>query len=54
MPICCEFPDGLPEDFLGVPLERHDEFRIDLILVAAPNAKLPYPLTLSDMQELSF
>ena len=44
VPILCEFPDVFPEELPGVPPERQVEFRIDLVLGAAPIAKAPYRL----------
>nr|GEY24545.1 retrovirus-related Pol polyprotein from transposon TNT 1-94 [Tanacetum cinerariifolium] len=43
------FPDELP----GLPPPRKVKFRIDLILGAAPVARVPYRLTPSEMKELS-
>nr|GEU77995.1 putative reverse transcriptase domain-containing protein [Tanacetum cinerariifolium] len=43
------FPDELP----GLPPPRKVEFRIDLILGAAPVARVPYRLAPSEMKELS-
>nr|GEV49616.1 putative reverse transcriptase domain-containing protein [Tanacetum cinerariifolium] len=42
-----------PEDFLGFPPTRQVEFQIDLIPGAAPVARAPYRLVLSEMKELS-
>lgn len=53
IPVAREFPNVFPEDLLGVPPERHGEFRIDLVLGATPLAKLPYRLAPVEMQELS-
>ncbi|GJX88606.1 putative reverse transcriptase domain-containing protein [Tanacetum coccineum] len=38
---------------IGLPLDRPVEFQIDLILRAAPVARAPYRLALSEMKELS-
>ena len=48
-----EYSDVFPEDLPGVPLERHVEFSIDLVLGAAPIAKAPYQLAPPEMQQLS-
>ena len=48
-----EFADVFPEELPGVPPERQVEFRIDLVLGAAPIAKASYRLALSEMQEFS-
>ncbi|GKD21989.1 putative reverse transcriptase domain-containing protein, partial [Tanacetum coccineum] len=41
-----------PEDLPGLPPPRQVEFRIDLILGAAPVARAPYRLAPSEMKEL--
>ncbi|GJZ99399.1 putative reverse transcriptase domain-containing protein [Tanacetum coccineum] len=48
-----EFPEVFPEDLPGLPPVRQVEFQIDLIPRAAPVARAPYRLALSEMQELS-
>ncbi|GKE89671.1 putative reverse transcriptase domain-containing protein [Tanacetum coccineum] len=48
-----EFPGVFPEDLPGLPPIRQVEFKIDLILRAAPVAQAPYRLAPSEMQELS-
>nr|GEW99348.1 putative reverse transcriptase domain-containing protein [Tanacetum cinerariifolium] len=48
-----EFPDVFPEDLPGLPPVHHVEFQIDLILGAAPLARVPYRLAPLQMQELS-
>ena len=53
IPVVKEYPEVFPEDLLGVPLPRQDEFRIDLVPRAAPMAKAPYLLAPLEMQELS-
>ncbi|KAJ9556412.1 hypothetical protein OSB04_011026 [Centaurea solstitialis] len=53
VPVVCEFPDVFPEDLPGIPPERQVEFRIDLVLGAAPVAKTSYRLAPPEMQELS-
>ncbi|GKE35104.1 putative reverse transcriptase domain-containing protein [Tanacetum coccineum] len=47
-----EFPEVFREDLPGLPLVRQVEFQIDLIPGAAPMARAPYRLALSEMQEL--
>nr|GFB40957.1 putative reverse transcriptase domain-containing protein [Tanacetum cinerariifolium] len=47
------FPEVFPEDLPGLPPARPVEFQIDLILGAAPVARAPYRLALSEMKELS-
>ncbi|GJZ44825.1 hypothetical protein Tco_0592421 [Tanacetum coccineum] len=42
-----------PEDLPGLPPVRQVEFQIDLMSGAAPVARAPYRLALSEMQELS-
>ncbi|GJU33968.1 putative reverse transcriptase domain-containing protein [Tanacetum coccineum] len=46
-------PEVFPEDLPGLPPPRQAEFRIDLILGAAPVARAPYRLAPSKMKELS-
>ncbi|GJU33251.1 hypothetical protein Tco_1176840 [Tanacetum coccineum] len=53
IPIVKEFSDVFPEDLPGLPPVRQVEFQIDLIPGAAPVARTPYRLALSEMQELS-
>ncbi|GKD71442.1 putative reverse transcriptase domain-containing protein [Tanacetum coccineum] len=52
VPIVRDFPKVFPEDLLGLPPARPVEFQIDLILGAAPVARAPYRLALSEMKEL--
>ncbi|GJV12008.1 putative reverse transcriptase domain-containing protein [Tanacetum coccineum] len=53
VPIVRDFPEVFPEDLPGHPLARPVEFQIDLIPGAAPIARAPYRLALSEMEELS-
>nr|GEX35471.1 putative reverse transcriptase domain-containing protein [Tanacetum cinerariifolium] len=53
VPIVQDFPEVFPEDFSGIPPTRQVEFQIDLIPGAAPVARAPYRLALSEMKELS-
>nr|GEV49099.1 hypothetical protein [Tanacetum cinerariifolium] len=53
VPIVREFPEVFPEDFPGLPPARQVEFKIDLVLGAAPVARAHYRLTPAEMQELS-
>ncbi|GJU69224.1 putative reverse transcriptase domain-containing protein [Tanacetum coccineum] len=53
IPIVREFSKVFPEDLPGLPLVHQVEFQIDLIPGAAPVARAPYRLALSEMQELS-
>nr|GEW18950.1 putative reverse transcriptase domain-containing protein [Tanacetum cinerariifolium]GEW47051.1 putative reverse transcriptase domain-containing protein [Tanacetum cinerariifolium] len=53
IPIVRDFPEVFPEDFPGLPPTRQVEFQIDLIPGAAPVARAPYRLALSEMKELS-
>ncbi|GKE26674.1 putative reverse transcriptase domain-containing protein [Tanacetum coccineum] len=48
-----DFPEVFPEDLSGIPPTRQVEFQIDLIPGAAPVARAPYRLALSEMKELS-
>nr|GEY82404.1 reverse transcriptase domain-containing protein [Tanacetum cinerariifolium] len=53
VPIVQDFPEVFPEDFPSLPPARPVEFQIDLIPGAAPVARAPYRLALSEMKELS-
>nr|GEY68966.1 putative reverse transcriptase domain-containing protein [Tanacetum cinerariifolium] len=53
MPIVRDFSEVFPEDLPGLPPTRQVEFQIDLIPGAAPIARVPYRLALSEMKELS-
>ncbi|GKD99536.1 hypothetical protein Tco_1387520 [Tanacetum coccineum] len=53
LPIMRDFPDVFPEDLPGLSPTRQVEFQIDLIPGAAPVARAPYRLALSEMKELS-
>ncbi|GJU54561.1 hypothetical protein Tco_1228275 [Tanacetum coccineum] len=48
-----DFPDVFPEDLPGIPPTRQVEFQIDLVPGAAPVARAPYRLALSEMKELA-
>ena len=53
VPVVRDYPDVFPKDLPGIPLERHIEFRIDLVTGAVLTAKAPYRLPPPEMQELS-
>ncbi|GJU73644.1 reverse transcriptase domain-containing protein [Tanacetum coccineum] len=53
IPVVKEFPNVFPKDLHGLPPVRQVEFQIDLIPGAAPIARTPYRLALSEMLELS-
>ncbi|GJX24788.1 putative reverse transcriptase domain-containing protein [Tanacetum coccineum] len=53
IPVVREFLEVFPEDLPDLPLIHQVEFQIDLILGAAPIARVPYILALSEMQELA-
>ncbi|GJU98496.1 putative reverse transcriptase domain-containing protein [Tanacetum coccineum] len=53
VPIVQDFSEVFPEDMLGLPPAQPVEFQIDLIPEAAPVARAPYRLALSEMKELS-
>ncbi|GKA88053.1 putative reverse transcriptase domain-containing protein [Tanacetum coccineum] len=53
VPIVLDFPEVFPEDLPGLPPTRQVEFQIDLVPGAAPVARAPYRLALSEMKELS-
>nr|GFD32753.1 putative reverse transcriptase domain-containing protein [Tanacetum cinerariifolium] len=48
-----DFPEVFPEDLPGLPPNRQVVFQIDLILGAAPVARVPYRLAPPEMKELS-
>ena len=49
VPVVREFDDVFPKELPGVPPERQVEFRIDLVLGAAPITKVPYRLAPPEM-----
>ncbi|GJZ05360.1 putative reverse transcriptase domain-containing protein [Tanacetum coccineum] len=53
VPVIRDFLEVFLEDLPGLPPPRQVEFRIDLILGAAPVARAPYHLAPSEMKELS-
>ncbi|GJZ43611.1 hypothetical protein Tco_0590866, partial [Tanacetum coccineum] len=53
VPIVRDFPEVFPENLPGIPPTRQVEFQIDLVPGAAPVARAPYRLALSEMKELS-
>ncbi|GKC27438.1 putative reverse transcriptase domain-containing protein [Tanacetum coccineum] len=53
VPVIRDFPEVFPDELPGLPPPRQVEFRIDLILGAAPVARAPYRLAPSEMKELS-
>nr|GEZ77064.1 putative reverse transcriptase domain-containing protein [Tanacetum cinerariifolium] len=53
VPVIRDFPDVFPDEFPRLPPPRQVEFRIDLVLGAAPVARAPYRLAPSEMKELS-
>nr|GEV60085.1 putative reverse transcriptase domain-containing protein [Tanacetum cinerariifolium] len=53
MPTVRDFLEVFPEDLPGLPPTRQVEFQIDLVPGAAPVARAPYRLALSELQELS-
>ena len=53
VPIVRDFPEVFPDDLPGLPPARQVEFQIELIPGAAPVARAPYRLALSELGELS-
>nr|GEZ06464.1 transposon Ty3-G Gag-Pol polyprotein [Tanacetum cinerariifolium] len=53
VPVIQDFPEVFPDDLPGLPPPRQVEFRIDLVLGAAPVARAPYRLAPSEMKELA-
>nr|GEY65128.1 hypothetical protein [Tanacetum cinerariifolium] len=54
VPIVQDFPEVFPENLPGLPPARLVEFQIDLIPGAAPVARAPYRLALSEMKEFIY
>ncbi|GJW30440.1 putative reverse transcriptase domain-containing protein [Tanacetum coccineum] len=52
VPIIHDFPEVFPDDLPGLPQPRQVEFRIELVLGAAPVARAPYRLAPSELKEL--
>ncbi|GJT52404.1 putative reverse transcriptase domain-containing protein [Tanacetum coccineum] len=53
VPVVRKFLEVFPEDLPGLPPTRQVEFKIDLVLDAAPVARAPYRPAPSEMRELS-
>ncbi|GJU08790.1 putative reverse transcriptase domain-containing protein [Tanacetum coccineum] len=53
VPVIHDFPKVFSDDLPRLPLPRQVEFRIDLVLGAAPVARASYRLAPSEMRELS-
>nr|GEU93158.1 hypothetical protein [Tanacetum cinerariifolium] len=53
VPAIHDFPEVFPDDLPRIAPPRQVEFRIDMVPGAAPIARAPYSLALSDMRELS-
>lgn len=53
IPVVRDFSYVFPEDFQGVLPKMRVEFRIDLVLCAAPITKASYRLVSPEIQELS-
>nr|GFB91839.1 putative reverse transcriptase domain-containing protein [Tanacetum cinerariifolium] len=53
VPVICNFPEVFLGDLPGLPPPRQVEFKIELILGAAPVARAPYRLAPSELKELS-
>nr|GEW17046.1 putative reverse transcriptase domain-containing protein [Tanacetum cinerariifolium] len=51
--VICNFPEVFPDDLPGIPPPRQVEFKIELILGAAPVTRTPYRLAPSELKELS-
>ncbi|GJT19039.1 putative reverse transcriptase domain-containing protein [Tanacetum coccineum] len=52
VPVIRDFPEVFPKEFPGLPSSRQVEFRIDLVLGAAPVARAPYRLAPSKMKDV--
>ncbi|GKE40931.1 putative reverse transcriptase domain-containing protein, partial [Tanacetum coccineum] len=53
VPVIRDFPEAFLDDLPRLPPPRQVEFRIELVLGAAPIARAPYRLAPSEMKELS-
>nr|GEV13098.1 putative reverse transcriptase domain-containing protein [Tanacetum cinerariifolium] len=53
VPVICNFHEVFPDDLPGLPPPRQVEFKIKLILGAAPVARAPYHLAPSELKEFS-
>ncbi|KAF5779109.1 putative nucleotidyltransferase, Ribonuclease H [Helianthus annuus] len=53
IPVVRDFPQVFPEDLPGLPPHRQVEFQIELAPGAAPIARAPYRLALTELEELS-
>ncbi|GKE73720.1 putative reverse transcriptase domain-containing protein, partial [Tanacetum coccineum] len=53
VPVIRDFPEVFPKDLPGLPPPRQVEFRIELVLEAAPIARAPFRLAPSEMKELA-
>ncbi|GJY99961.1 hypothetical protein Tco_0517391 [Tanacetum coccineum] len=53
VPVIRDFPEVFPDDLPGLPPPRQVEFKINLVPGAAPVARAPSRLALSEMKELS-
>ncbi|GKC87198.1 putative reverse transcriptase domain-containing protein, partial [Tanacetum coccineum] len=53
VPVIRNFPKVFPDDLSGLPPPQQVEFRIELVLGAAPVARAPYRLAPSELKELS-
>ncbi|GJW00264.1 putative reverse transcriptase domain-containing protein [Tanacetum coccineum] len=53
VPVIRNFPEVFPDELPGLPPPQQVEFRIELVLGAAPVARAPYRLASSELKELS-
>jgi hypothetical protein len=51
LPVVKEFADVFPEELPGMPPERELEFTIDLKLGTEPIARMPYRMSIPELQE---
>ena len=52
IPVVREFFDVIPEDLLGIPLDRDIDFQIELALGTEPISKAPYRMAPLELKEL--
>ena len=50
--VVCKFPDVFPDKLSGLPLDREIEIEIEFMLGTASISKIPYRMTLVELEEL--
>jgi len=52
IPVVCEFLDVFPDDLTGLPPDRDEEFKIELLPGTAPISRRPYRMPPNELAEL--